>query len=251
VPGLRQVFVRPVTSFRNISSECVVVHGKEFELLYDKLDDNVVYLLEVEFDIEDPKFIDRLVHRKVQDDDMGDEEKRRYWMHAQLRFVKGLEKLFSNVRVYDLNFDVNVAVHEDIRVSIPSTFRKELEVVVKWLRETDRERKHRLSRAHMILLRKRGKVKSDILEMLRQLQRLFLPVTFRKFIDVGMDFRYYDCRRGTDYYSAPFPTWPKLMIVTTRTDLSIDKPAAKGYLDFYCKQFKLEIGHISHQYYGT
>ncbi len=114
------------------------ISRESFELIYGKLSEDVPYILGIEFDIENPNFIDRLVHRKVLEDSI--EDQRRYWLHAQLRFVKGLEKVFSNIRINDLNFDVTVAVHEDVRVSIPSTFKKELELVVQWLRETHREK---------------------------------------------------------------------------------------------------------------
>ena len=112
------------------------------------------------------------------------------------------------------------------------------------------ERKQRLSLEHLKLLRRRDSTKRDVLELLKRLQDLFLPIVFKKFIEVRDDFRYHDCKRGTDYYSAPFPTWPKFMIITTRTDLSIDKPAAVGYLDFHYKQFRSEIERLFSKYYG-
>jgi len=67
------------------------------------------------------------------------------------------------------------------------------------------------------------------------------PQTFRTFLKVERDFYYHDCLRGADYYAAPFPTWPKFMIVITRTNLSLNKPAAEGFLDFNYLDFKRRI----------
>ncbi len=249
IPSLRNVYVKPVISFIDVTHECIRFRSHEsFVLLYDKLSPDTPYIFGIEFDIADPKFIKHLVHRKVQEDAL--EEHRRYWLHAQLRFVKGLEKIFPSIRINDLDFDVTIAVHEDVRVSIPSMFKKELEVIVKWLSETQRERKQELSLAHLKLLRKRSVSKGDILNLLKKLQELFLPMYFKRFIEVRQDFQYYDCKRGTDYYSAPFPTWPKFMIVITRTDLSIDKPVTTGYLDFRYRDFRKEIEKLFDKYYS-
>jgi len=246
-PSIRKVAVSSIIPLKDITSQCIITHpNRGFELVYKNLNEDVPYLLEIEFDIEDPRLINNLVYKNVQKDTVQDY--RRYWMQAQLKFVDVLDKAFSNVRFEDLDFDVRVSTHEDIRTSIPASFKRELEVVVKWMSETDRERKRRLSREHLRLLRARrgGRVKHkrSILEILQELQDIFLPRTFRTFLQVRQDFYYHDCFRGVDYYSAPFPTWPKFMTIITRTHLNLDKPAANGYLDFDYQKFKKKIEDI-------
>jgi len=243
-PSVRKVTVNSIIPLKDVTSRCIhLLPQGGFELHYRNLENNVPYLLKVEFDIENPRFIDNLVYRKVQEDTL--QEYRRYWMQAQLRFIDTLDKMFSEVRFEELNFDVRVSTHEDIRTAVPASFKKELEVVVKWMSETDRERKSRLSMEHLRLLRARrgGKTKhgKSMLELLQELQDIFLPKTFRTFLKVERDFYYHDCLRGADYYAAPFPTWPKFMTVITRTNLSLNKPAAEGILDFNYHDFKSKI----------
>ena len=246
-PSVRKVSVYSIMPLKDVTSRCVnLLPGRGFELNYKNLQPNVPYILKVEFDIENPKFIDDLVYKKVQEDTL--QEYRRYWMQAQLRFIDALEKSFSEIKFEDLDFSVMVSTHEDIRTAVPASFKKELEVIVKWMKETDRERKSRLSQEHLRLLRarrggetKRGK---SVLELLQELQDIFLPKTFRTFLKVEQDFYYHDCLRGADYYAAPFPTWPKFMIVITRTNLSLNKPAAVGLLDFNYLDFKRKIEEL-------
>jgi len=248
VPSVRRVSVSSIIPLKDVTSKCVnVLPQGGFEIYYKNLESNVPYLLEVEFDIEKPMFIDNLVYRKVQEDTL--QEYRRYWMEAQLRFVDVFEKWFSNIRFKDLDFNVCVSTYEDVRTVIPASFKRELEVVVKWMSETDRERKSRLSMEHLRLLRARrggGEIKhgKSILELLQKLQDIFLPKTFQTFIKVERDFYYHDCIRGADYYAAPFPTWPKFMTVITRTNLDLDKPAAEGFLDFNYQNFKSKIEEL-------
>lgn len=243
-PSVRKVAVKSIIPLKDVTSKCInLLPEGGFELWYKNLADNVPYLLELEFDIENPTFIDNLVYRKVQEDTL--QEYRRYWMQAQLKFVDVLEKMFSNVRFDDLDFNVRVSTYEDVRTAVPASLKQELEVVVKWMSETDRERKSRLSMDHLRLLRARrgGGIKygESILELLQELQDIFLPKTFRTFLKVERDFYYHDCLRGADYYAAPFPTWPKFMTVITRTNLNLNKPAAEGFLDFNYHGFKSKI----------
>jgi hypothetical protein len=252
-PSVKKVSVNSLLPYKDVTSNCVnLLPEGGFELSYKNLNENTPYLLEVDFDIEDPRFIDHMVYRKVQDD-APDADKKKYWMQAQLKFTDVFEKMFSNIRLEDLDFDVRVSTHEDIHTSVPGVFRRELEVIVKWMGETDRERKRLLSQEHLALLRARkgGKLnKKSILELLQDLQDIFLPKTFRTFLDVQKDFYYHDCLRGIDYYVAPFPTYPKFMTVITRTNLNLDKPAAEGLLEFHRKDFKSKIEDIFGKYLG-
>jgi hypothetical protein len=250
-PSVRKVTVSSFIPLKDVTSRCInLLPSGGFELHYKNLESNTPYLLKVEFGIEDRKFIDNLVYSKVSEDTLP--EYRRYWMQAQLRFVDALEKMFSNVKFEDLNFNVRVSTHEDIRTVVPASFKRELEVVVKWMSETDREQKSRLSMEHLHLLRARrgGKIKygKSILELLRELQDIFLPHTFRTFLKVERDFYYHDCWRGEDYFAAPFPTWPKFMTVITRTNLSLDKPAAEGFLDFNHHNFKKRLEDLFNRF---
>ena len=96
----------------------------------------------------------------------------------------------------------------------------------------------------MRVVRKRKAKGKELLEILRRMQKLFSSRVFRNFVDVKRDFRYYDCLRGTDYYSLPFPTWPKFMTVISRTNLDLRKPAAVGILEYKRKDFRKAVEKI-------
>ncbi|MEM3870960.1 MAG: hypothetical protein QXE05_00120 [Nitrososphaeria archaeon] len=246
LPSVRKVTVNSIIPPKDVTSKCVNLLQGGFELHYKNLEDDTLYVLNTEFDIETSTFIDHLVYKKVQQDALH--EYRRYWMQAQLKFIDVLEKSFSDIRFEDINLNVQVSTHEDIRTTVPIRFKEELEVVLKWMKTTDREQKHRLSMEHLKLLRARrgGSIKhgKSILELLQELQDIFLPKTFRTFLKVEQDFYYHDCFRGADYYAAPFPTWPKFMTIITRTNLNLNKPAAVGYLDFKYNDFKKKIEEL-------
>lgn len=247
-PSIRNVSVQSIIPYKNITDSCVSsLPEGGFELSYKRLTPNTPYLLDAEIEIGESRFMDHMIYKKVQNDTPV-KGKKKYWMQAQLKFIDVFEKMFSDIRLEDLDFDVRVSTHEDIHTSVPGLFRRELEVIVEWMSETERERKRRLSREHMRLLRarrggrsKRGK---SILSLIQELQDIFLPGTFRTFLDVKRDFRYHDCLRGVDYYSAPFPTWPKFMTVVTRTNLNLHKPAASGLLEYDQKDFKDKISDV-------
>jgi hypothetical protein len=245
VPNLSKVRLKSLIPLKDLTNEGIrLIEDGGFELLYSPLLKDSLYLLEVELDIDNPRLIEGIVHRRVQRE-VPHLDKREYWMHAQLRFVDVFEKFFSNLSLENIDFNVNVGVHQDIKASIPSVFQKELELIVKWIETSDREMKRRLTVEHLRMKRKRGVIKrKHLLMLLGELQDIFLPSTFRKFVEVKKDFYYHDCLRGHDYYTMPFPTWPKFMTVVSRTDLTLDQPAAAGVLEFKQKDFKHNVEKI-------
>jgi len=242
---IRQVDLKSVVPLRDVTKDAIIMlPDGGFELSYSHLQDGIPYILRIMFDIESAKFVDSIVNRTTQRE-VVQEDKKEYWMHAQLKFVDVLERYYSQVKLEDLDFNVDVAVHEDVKTSIPHEFEKELEVVVKWMGETDRERKAGLSREHLRMMRGRKVVKREhLLKFLGDLQDIFLPSAFRRFVEVKQDFHYHDCMRGLDYYTMPFPSWPKFMKVVSRASLDIDKPAALGILEFKHSDFRSKIDQI-------
>jgi len=84
----------------------------------------------------------------------------------------------------------------------------------------------------------------------REMQNIysFLFTKYYKEQAKGSARYYHDCLRGLDYYVAPFPTWPKFMTVITRTSLTLDRPAAEGFLEFHHRDFKSKIENIFGKY---
>ncbi|MEM2129634.1 MAG: hypothetical protein QXZ70_03440 [Candidatus Bathyarchaeia archaeon] len=246
--AIRKVSVYSVAPLKNVTNECVSFPSSGgFELHYKRLSPDVPYLLTVDSEIENPHFMENIVYKKVLDE-TPIEGRKRYWMQAQLKFLDVFEKLFTEVRLENLDFAVRVSTHEEIKTVVPAPFKRELELVVKWMSETDHARAHVLTQEHIKLLRSRGggavKQKNSIIELIQDLQDIFIPTTFKTFLSIKEDFHYHDALRGVDYYSAPFPTWPKFMTVITRTDLNLTKPAATGHLEFNQRDFCNKIEDI-------
>jgi hypothetical protein len=93
-------------------------------------------------------------------------------------------------------------------------------------------------------MKARGK-SDDVLKSLSNLQQLFFPSKFCKFIDVQNDFQYSECLQGANYYDAvPFPTWPKSMKVISRTTLNLEKCASEGKVIYKKDDFLDQVSKV-------
>ena len=201
-------------------------------------------LLNFEFHIKDDKFVRNLVRKDVQRDSPRglEDEIDEYWMHAQLKYPKILKRRYERLDLRDIDFDVNVAIHQDLKTAIPSDFRRNLKIIAKWIKTKDRVEKWKLGWEHLHLKRKSYTGKED--ELISDLQGLFFPHGFKKFIEVTEPFHYYESVRGIDFYDLPFQAFPKTMKVVSRTNLNLESPAAEGRM-IYKKQFlRDEISRI-------
>lgn len=193
----------------------------------DKDADQFLIKFEIEYDIED--VVKDLVRRDHQIEAVG-EGKNRYWLHAQLKEIKPLRDILRSTSLMDIPFVINVGIHQDIKTKFPKRRKTELELIAKWSRTVDRNKKEVLNIQHMQFKREKPGEK-EITDVLRDLQALFMPIRFKSFIDVRQDFYYSDCFQGRDFYDdVPFKTFPKWMSVISRTDLSLEEPVAEGEL---------------------
>ncbi len=243
-PGrVRNVELKSMIPPRPIS-DAVRMLPDGFEIVYKYLPPNVdKYLLEVDYEIEDHNFVRSLVDTK-RAREQSKEGTKEYWMAAQLKCLKPLEDgKYYGINIRDLDVIVNVATHQDVKTNIPGSFQREVGIAVEWMKSRNREEKHKLDIRHIGMKRAKPSQK-DVFTVLGDLQKVFLPRKFKRFIDVGQDFRYYDCVRGREFYDAPFPTWPKNMDIVSRANLSLEKPAAEGTLTYKHENFKDEIEKI-------
>jgi|SRR2546421_4068005 len=227
--------LRPIVGGADLSESISTVENG-FEINCQGMQSDDTFLLDVEYDFRDPRFVDALVHRERAKELPKDAETE-YWMHAALKHPKALQTKYGRLDLRDLDFTVDVGVSEDIKTSIPGAFRVELDAAFKLLKERDPHRKTVLGIQHIRAMRGRGKGR-NIVELLGDLQEIFLPTGFAEFVDVSKDFHYSNCFRGISYYETiPFPTWPKNMTVVSRTDLGLDRYAAEGVLVYKKKSF--------------
>ncbi len=240
---VRSVRLRSLAPLTDLTNSAIRITSDGFEISYKPLESGDLYILEVEWVIDSPRFIDDLVKRDISIEPPK-ENVREYWMHAELKHLDIFKIAYRNIELKDLDFFVNVAVHQDVKTSIPKHFMRQIEVAVKWLESTDREEKLRLTLEHLRLKREKKLPRKEVLDFLRELQDLFMPRKFKKFVEVIKDFKYHDCMRGVEYYNLPFPTWPKFVTVVSRTDLSYEKPAAEGLLIYRYSDFRKEVEKI-------
>ncbi len=152
-----------------------------------------------------------------------------YELNAQLKYPKLLGQVYSDFNIKNIDLDVQVAVHEDVKLSIPDELTEEAEALVELSKKKGRDEK--FNDYQRLLHAQNSRFGGKGVELLRNLSTLFTPPVFRKFVDVGGGFNYLDAERGREYYtSVPFPIWPVNMKVTSETNLSLDKPASNGVL---------------------
>ena len=242
---VRRVSLRPLTSLQPVF-DAVSYTDNGFEINLRKLEEDT-YLLDIDYFIEDRRFIDALVNRNVARESPGVETKE-YWIVAQLKHLDVLKQEFGFIELKDLDFSIDISVYNEIKMRVPHIFRRQLEIAVKLLSKQygGRDEQFKLLQQHKELLRARKeKYYGEIFEILEQIQEIFSPLTFRRFVDVQKDFHYHNCERGKDFYDTlPFPTWPKSMKVISRTDLNFNKPAADGLLIFKKRDFMNELKKI-------
>lgn len=203
------------------------------------------FLLRFGFRIKDDRFVNKLVRKDVQHDSPAGvrDDLDEYWMHAQLKHPELLEREgYGRLDLQDIDFGVSVAVHQDLKTAIPSDFVRNLKIISEWIKTKDRVRKWRLGWQHLRLRPKSYTGNEE--ELISDIQSLFFPHEFKRFVDVTEPFRYYESRRGVDFYDLPFQAFPKTMTVISRTTLNLESPAAKGKLIYKKQILQDEISRI-------
>lgn len=226
----KRAHLRPLIGLSEAPPDSVSLYDQGFEIRTDYLTGDGLFLLDVEYALSSPGFLDALVDRNVpREAPKGNCSE--YWLEAQLKHPKALKVDYGRFDLRDLDFEVDVGIAEHLKTVIPGSLIRELEASVALLQETDIHKKAALARTHTVAMRQRGS--GSTTELLGSLQSLFLPDAFREFVEVRQDFRYGDCKRGLSLYDTlPIPTWPRTMRVVSRTDLSLDLPAAHGILEY-------------------
>lgn len=238
----RRIKIKPIIGNVDLS-DAVNVSDIGFELDTKLISKTDTFILDFEYKLKNLYFLDALVERNRAREIPKDAESE-YWIQAGLKHPNVLKTKYGKLELQDIDFNVDVGISEDIKTVIPSPFEKELEAAVKLIHERDAHKKWKLGYAHSQAMQSRGKY-DDVLQSLAHLQELFFPQKFARFVDVKDDFHYSNCHQGNNYHDQiPFPTWPKTMTVTSRTDLNLDKCAADGKLVYKKRDFLDQVGKI-------
>lgn len=233
---VRRAEIRSVVGLE--SHDAINILESGFELKLSELQYGQRYLLDVEYAIEDPNFLDSLVNRAI-DREAPNENNTEYWMVAQLKHLSALKSEYGRIDLRDVDFNVDVGIHQDVNTKVPDDFKDQLKTIVELLQKKGRDEKFKLY--HKLLSLQNKPHAGHEFEILGSLVALFSPPTFKKFINVSQDFQYYKCEKSTNVYDYSFMVWPKFMKVTSRTDLGLHKPASKGTLVYKKTDFMSEI----------
>ena len=239
----RRIKLRSLRGMADLS-DAIVQTTKGFELNTKSMLSEDTFILDIEYEIKDPNYLSSLVdrhHAKEIPNDGNNE----YWMHAELKHPKVLDRKYGKLELQDIDFNVDVGISSDINTIIPDAFKRELEIGIEMFKETNPRRIQQLGFEKIQAMKSRGKNKSAV-ECLSGLQDLFVSNSFRKYIDVEKDFHYADCLRGNNYHdTVPWNlTWPKTMKVISRTDLNLKNFAAEGIVKYKRRDFVSEIEKI-------
>ena len=68
----------------------------------------------------------------------------KYWMVAQLKHLETLRSQYYRIDLRDVDFNVNVGVHQDVGTVIPNYFKEQLETIAELTKRKGRDEKFRL-----------------------------------------------------------------------------------------------------------
>jgi len=221
--------------------------------VYD--DDSVVYALVPELIPKETELISMTINYKIDDisvlNDLVSRTKahepsgsdlNEYWLSAQLKHPKVLVDRFGRFDLNDVDVTIDVGVHNELKNAIPKSLTRRLKAFFDVMRETDPRKQYRaIPQLRRLAMQKTA---GKEFKIIFDLDSLFLPGTFSKFIDVKRDFRYSGCYRGSECFELPVQIIPKKMNVISRADLTLEKPAADGILVYKNHLFTEEIRRL-------
>ncbi len=226
-------------------SECVKRGEDGVKLYFEDLSPGELYILNLEYDLENPRVIEQLVERNRPRDiphNMDDMSKE-YEISAQLRYLNILRENYRTLKMENFEINVDVAVHQDINTSIPDVFRKQMEALVKLSQK--RGRSDAFKRFRQFENLQHREYGGNSFDILKDLQDVFTGTHFKSFIDVQKDFGYSRCFRSASHFDTlPFETWPKYMRVIAKTNLSLERPAADGVVVYKHANFISDIEKV-------
>lgn len=201
-----------------------------FELSIERIHKDVEgILLTFEYDLRDMSFLDNILQTNTSRE--PSRERDSYWMHAQLKHLKWFKEKYDRWELQNAEFNVDVAIDNEVRSSIPKVFVRHFELVRELTSTTDRNVR---ARANMMLSSSRRKISGDPYSLISSVAALFQPLQFQRFVEVTPPFRYFNSTKGTEFLDFPSQVFPRTMNVTCRTKLDLETPAREGEL-FYKK----------------
>jgi hypothetical protein len=223
-PALKHAELVDLTSFRPVDG--AVIRSREDALRITFPNYSADYGLRIEFDLADRYLLRRLVHRNADREPVEENGIDAYWISAQLKSVTALRTRYGRVNLRDVDFLLNVGIQSDLKTAVPPSFVRQMEVGNLLVKERDRNKKLKLM-FEQLHLQRAGP--ADSRKVLKDMQDMFMPSEFARFVSVKDEFRFQEIRRGTDGKDGGlFGALPQSMMVISHTNLGVDQPAAQG-----------------------
>jgi hypothetical protein len=230
---------------REITAEVKTESKNQTVIDFKKCLDLEMFRLEIYYRMNESS-LSALVHHRSSPEPFKDG--RRYHLSAQLIDPSSLVRGFSTFDVEDYPVTARIHIQEDIDVALPSlkAFKKIRKIENELLSEQDPHQISKtiqLHRQHRVL-KKRLKEENPI-QALRELLIFLRPGKFLNYVKVIDDFRLHKCEWGSGFLEvASNILIPQEMVIMTRTDLSLEKIAAKGVLEYKESAFAQDVEKI-------
>ncbi len=202
------------------------------------------FKVELEWSLESRKALSGIVYTSSPTETLADEESeiQRYWLHAELKTVDFLKEVYRNVRVEDIDVQVEVTLRDDIKSVMTPELRFEIMMMAK-LGSSDRNVQRRAleyRRAHPL-----PRFKGDLLQVMQDTQELFQPSKFQRFLSMDGPYRLSRCSKGASLPDLFLPLYlPQSMQVYSATDLTLEQPAKDGKLVYRKSDFLRRLSRV-------
>lgn len=213
-----------------------------FTVHLNKLSKDEIYILDAEYPLEDNRLINNLVEKYVSPDTpVDDGDVREYELAAYLKQPDMYIDQFRNVIIRDFELKVDVNVDKDINLAIPNKVVRKMEAMYNISKIKEPYQRKQAFNKYTKIQRESGFSGSEF-DIYDALKVFFTPQKFKKFIEIQGDvFKYHDCNPGANPYKLGTPGLPETMEITSKTNLSTDKPAASGVMVYKYNNFIDEI----------
>jgi hypothetical protein len=241
IPGIKRIQIRALPSL-HLQRNAIVQRGQQYFLRKEGLGDSNEFMLKVRY--EAPKgALDELVFTKSAKEPIPKGKNVEYYISAELKKRKLLEKYYSEITIRDVDIGVRVAINQIVKYSVPREFIRRIKTIQKWIEERDREKILKLTRER--LRQVRMKKFEDERKLIGKIRSYCEPSHFKDFVLLNPPFFYRTAVMGSDMFGLlPFPSVPKSMNVVAETTLSYDNPASSGYLIFKRQNFEKKLKSI-------
>ncbi len=203
-----------------------------------------MFRLEIAYRMEE-EWLRSLVHARSSPEPL--KEALKYHLSAQLTDPSSLALGFKAVDVEEYPITARVHIQENINTAAPvKTLMRLREIEGEILSEYNPRAGVKILRLQRerARLAKRLKLKEPQ-QAFRDLISLIRPTNFMEYLTAEQDFRLHTCEWGIEVFKVIGAlSLPKAIEVISRTDLSLDKPAARGILTYDSERFSRDVGSI-------